>query len=57
MSCPNKDCWLDTVVDGRCSVCGEPPENTKDMHTISDNGSEMPIIADERKVEDVSNRL
>ena len=51
-NCPNKDCWLDTVVDGRCSVCGcvEPPENTEDMHTISDNGQEKPIITDERNM-------
>ena len=54
MNCPNKDCWLDTVVDGRCSVCGEPSENTKVLHTISDNGQEKPIIANERKVEDAT---
>ena len=44
MNCPNKDCWLDTVVDGRCSVCGEPSENTKDTH--------LSVTEYERKVED-----
>ena len=55
MNCPTC-AWLDTVVDGRCSVCGcaEPSENTKDPHTISDNGQEKPIIANESEVEDAT---
>ena len=44
MNCPTC-AWLGTVnADGYCPVCGK---------FISDSGQEKPIIADERKVEDV----